>query len=174
MADNGHLRDEEKVVAQLEELVTRSLSGRKRLTPKEVISVVSLIATMVVALGGATTYLINTWTSYGWVTKGEFALTVKEDGNRYLGRAEYLTDKVARDTRNDKQDEQIENGRKTANEILAFVKIVPQLKTLIKIRCMGNRGVQPTIDSLKQQFRDLTGQAYEEPSCNDPEIKGTQ
>ena len=40
---------------------------------KETLKMVALIASAVVALGGAVTYVVTTWTDYGWVTKAQFA-----------------------------------------------------------------------------------------------------
>ncbi len=51
------------------------------------------------------------------------------------------------------------------DRIDANTRIVPRLRDLIRARCMGAVGLQPTIDELKAQYEDLTGDEYDEPTC---------
>jgi hypothetical protein len=134
---------------------------------------ISLVASTVVALGATVTYSVNVYTMYGWVTKQEFAQAERADALLYESHVDYLQDKITRDQRNDRQDAEIKAAEGRSNEILAFVKVVPQLKVMLRIRCQGNSGVQPTIDELHRQFRDLTGRDYLEPHCSDPELRPT-
>ena len=49
--------------------------------------------------------------------------------------------------------------------IRAFTEIVPQLKDLLTLRCMGTRGLDATIDTLKREYRELTQEEYRDPPC---------
>lgn len=66
---------------------------------------------------------------------------------------------------------QVEDKRIIAVEtgldrIRAFTEIVPQLKDLLTLRCMGTPNLNATIDSLERQYFDLTKEVYREPSCD--------
>jgi hypothetical protein len=147
--------------------------GPPHLSVKRVLAMLSLIAGTVVTLGAAVTWGVNAYTEWGWVTRKEYIATEKTDGEQYEARADYLFDRKVRDERTDRQDAQIQAAQSTASEILAYVKVVPQIKVLIKIRCMGNPDVQNTIEGLKDQYFALTKQRYVEPKCDDPEIRAT-
>ena len=49
--------------------------------------------------------------------------------------------------------------------IRAYTEVVPELRDLLKLRCMGTQNLDTTIDRLKREFRELTGEDYIEPSC---------
>lgn len=51
------------------------------------------------------------------------------------------------------------------DRIRAFTEIVPQLKDLLTLRCMGTPNLNATIDSLERQYFDLTKEPYREPPC---------
>lgn len=57
----------------------------------------------------------------------------------------------------------VENGMA---RIQAFTEIVPQLKDLLTLRCMGTPNLNATIDSLERQYQELTKEAYREPPCD--------
>ncbi len=62
----------------------------------------------------------------------------------------------------DKRSASIEKGM---NRIRAFTEIVPQLKQLLTLRCMGTRGLDDVIARLEEDYRNLTGETFAEQSC---------
>lgn len=51
------------------------------------------------------------------------------------------------------------------DRIQAFTEIVPQLKDLLTLRCMGTRNLDATIEKLEEEFKTLAGEPYREPPC---------
>lgn len=107
------------------------------------------------------------WSSLGWVTHSQY----EADRKNYV-TVQRFEEHVGEFNRNVSDQKALnDRSQQTLNEILAQVKIVPQLKALIRSRCMGSIGLDITIEDLKRQFLQLTGRAYEEPTCNDPTIR---
>jgi hypothetical protein len=165
---------DKETVAYIEQAI-RALrkEAPNRFTPRRVLTMISLIAGAVVSLGTAVIWSMNTFTTYGWVTRAEFTRSEERQQTSFEVRTEYLQDRAQNEARADRQEAEIKAAQANGNEILAYVKIVPQIKVLIKIRCTGNPDVQSTIDGLKKQYLELTGSPYVEPRCDDPEIRAT-
>jgi hypothetical protein len=47
----------------------------------------------------------------------------------------------------------------------AKIDLEPELRSLITLRCMGQSGVNVTIDRLKREYRTRSGVDYQEPDC---------
>ena len=52
------------------------------------------------------------------------------------------------------------------NRVRAFTEIVPELKNLLTLRCMGTDGLDYAIARLKDEYKALTGENYVEPACD--------
>jgi hypothetical protein len=49
--------------------------------------------------------------------------------------------------------------------VRAFTEIVPELRDLLKLKCMGTPNLDITIDRLKREYRELTKETFIEPPC---------
>jgi len=49
--------------------------------------------------------------------------------------------------------------------IRAFTEVVPELRNLLTLQCMGTPNLGPSIDRLKREFARLTSEQFEEPPC---------
>jgi TolA-binding protein len=68
------------------------------------------------------------------------------------------------------QHERVESNRiagveSTLDRVRAFTEIVPQLREMLTLRCMGTRTVQFTIDDLERRYEELTKERFREPPC---------
>lgn len=76
----------------------------------------------------------------------------------------YVTQQV--DAKDKQWNDKFESIEKNVDRIRAFTEVVPELKNLITLECMGSDGLRPTINRLKNEYRALTGEAYVEPECD--------
>lgn len=51
------------------------------------------------------------------------------------------------------------------DRVRAFTEVVPELRNLLSLKCMGTQGLDATIDRLKREYAILTGESYIEPPC---------
>ena len=63
------------------------------------------------------------------------------------------------------ENERIAGLTEELKRIRAFTEIVPQLKDLLTLRCMGTPSLDATIDTLKREYRELTQEEYRDPPC---------
>ena len=49
--------------------------------------------------------------------------------------------------------------------VRAYTEVVPELRNLLALRCMGTPNLDTTIDRLEREFLNLTGSRYQEPPC---------
>ena len=144
-------------IEHLEAMIQELHSRRK---PMGVLKMIGVIASVIVSVSVAGGYVVNDFTNYGWVTRSTFDSTVL-----------HLVTHDEFEARNEAQDATIQANGEVQNQILAEVQYAPQLRVLIKIRCMGSTRVQPTIEKLEADYEKLAGHKYEEPSCDDPQLK---
>lgn len=122
----------------------------------------SIIPTLLIVA----TITTGAWTKYGWVTQDAYV----NDTAKYALIAEYRTYVAASDSNFATQAQLNKEVAGSLNEIKALLKLVPQLKALIRNRCNGVRDLQDTINGLKYEYRTLTGIDYQEPACASPEL----
>lgn len=116
----------------------------------------------IIAAGSVLTLATGSWSDWGWISRSETATFAKA--------AEYSAHVAASDNAFAAQKRMNEEISGSLNEIKALLTIVPQIKNLIRNRCDGGRGLDLTIEELKDRYRDLTGTEYREPSCGSPEL----
>lgn len=106
------------------------------------------------------------WSRWGWVTKEAYGQDVVKlvSSDTY---EDYVRSAENNFTAQDALNREITGS---LNEIKALLTIVPQLKGLIRNRCGGGKGLEATINDLKQRYRELTGSRYEEPACDSPDL----
>lgn len=136
----------------------------KEKTPalEKVKTMMSLIAPMLLLV----TFSTGQWTRWGWVTKQDY----ENDVTKYALISEYRAHVISSTNEFAAQEARNKEISGGLNEIKALLKVVPQLKALIRNRCNGVRELQDTIDALKREYRTLTGTEYQEPACNSPEL----
>lgn len=121
--------------------------------------VIATIAALGILAGGVnvTTVVqaVRTWDNLA--TKAHVAGQIAEAEARIDGR---LTQHASEA---DRRFDHMEDGQ---NRIRAFVEIVPELKDLLTLRCMGTPNLDVTIDRLKDEYEGLTGENYREPTCD--------
>jgi hypothetical protein len=120
----------------------------------------------IIAAGGVLTLGTGALSEYGWVTKK----TYTEDAENYVQASVYRSHTASVDSNFAAQSKVNSEISGSLNEIKALLTIVPQLKALIRNRCDGGRGLDRTIDDLKERYRMLTGTEYDEPACSSPEL----
>jgi len=49
--------------------------------------------------------------------------------------------------------------------VRAFTEVVPELRNLLTLKCMGSSGLDSTIARLKREYRALASEDYQEPPC---------
>jgi hypothetical protein len=123
----------------------------------------------VIAAASVLTLGAGAISDYGWVTKK----TYNQDAASYVQVSAYNQAHATFDASFAAQSRVNTEIAGSLNEIKALLTIVPQIKALIRNRCMGGRGLDPTIDDLKARYRTLTGTEYEEPTCDSPELMAT-
>lgn len=75
----------------------------------------------------------------------------------------WVTEQIAIHARMaDSRLDSIEDGQ---DRIRAFVEIVPELKSLLTLQCMGTPNLDATIARLEREYKELTGEDYDEPGC---------
>jgi hypothetical protein len=104
-------------------------------------------------------------------------VTTVVQGVRYfdsLASKEYVSGmlaterKIATDELADRtvqSDKKFQNIETKIDRVRAFTEIVPQLRNLLTLRCMGTRGLDDVIWRLEDEYRDLTGETFAEQSC---------
>jgi hypothetical protein len=104
-------------------------------------------------------------------------VTTVVQGVRYfdsLASKEYVSGmlaterKIAADELADRtvqSDKKFQNIETKIDRVRAFTEIVPQLRNLLTLRCMGTRGLDDIIVRLEDEYRDLTGETFAEQSC---------
>jgi hypothetical protein len=104
-------------------------------------------------------------------------VTTVVQGVRYfdsLASKEYVSGmlaterKIAADELADRtvqSDKKFQNIETKIDRVRAFTEIVPQLRNLLTLRCMGTRGLDDVIVRLEDEYRDLTGETFAEQSC---------
>lgn len=104
-------------------------------------------------------------------------VTTVVQGVRYfdsLASKEYVSGmlaterKIAADELADRtvqSDKKFQNIETKIDRVRAFTEIVPQLRNLLTLRCMGTRGLDDIIARLEDEYRDLTGETFAEQSC---------
>jgi hypothetical protein len=104
-------------------------------------------------------------------------VTTVVQGVRYfdsLASKEYVSGmlaterKIAADELADRtvqSDKKFQNIETKIDRVRAFTEIVPQLRQLLTLRCMGTRGLDDVIGRLEDEYRVLTGETFAEQSC---------
>lgn len=76
---------------------------------------------------------------------------------------EYVTQQVSASEQ--RTDAKVAEIGKSVDRVQAFTEVVPELRNLLGLKCMGAVGLDPTIDRLKVEYRRLTQENYVEPPC---------
>ncbi len=119
-----------------------------------------------IALGGVATLSAGALSEYGWVTRSSYA----SDKPTFVTSQVYAAHVTESDAAFAAQGRVNQEISGSLNEIKALLTIVPQIKSLIRNRCDGGRGLDRTIDDLKNRYFMLTSTEYEEPACGSPEL----